>query len=362
VLSQFIHTNRDTIIARTRTKLAHRPWPAVSSHELENGVPLFLNQLTDTLRLEGTATPFSATAIGNSAASHGADLLALGFSVSQVVHDYGDICQAITELAVEQAAPITNEEFHTLNRSLDTAIAEAVTEHARLTAHTTAYAETERIGQIGHELRNQIHTALLAFETLKRGAVAINGSTGSILGRCLVAVRDLVDTTLSEIRLAAGTQQRIRVAVAEFLAEISAAATLHADCRDISFAVDRIDGRLMIEADLQLLGSAVQNLLQNAFKFTPPGGHVRLRARRSDPNVIIEVADQCGGLPPTFGDRFAPFGDRRGGDRTGLGLGLSVARAAVRAHNGEIAIQNIPGKGCVFAITLPLALEQCETV
>ena len=60
-----------------------------------------------------------------------------GFNISQVVHDYGDICQAITEVAVEQNVPITTEEFHTLNRCLDTAIAEAVTEHARITAEST---------------------------------------------------------------------------------------------------------------------------------------------------------------------------------------------------------------------------------
>jgi signal transduction histidine kinase len=151
------------------------------------------------------------------------------------------------------------------------------------------------------------------------------------------------------------------VLVAGFLAEISAAATLHADCRGISFAVDRIDGQLIIDADLHLLGSAVQNLLQNAFKFTPPGGHVRLRAHRRDQSVIIKVEDECGGLPPMEGDRFAAFGDRRGGDRTGLGLGLSVARAAVKAHSGDIEVQNIPGKGCVFAIILPLVSEDGGT-
>src|SRR5438105_1143426 len=147
-----------------------------------------MTPLSETLRCEATACPFSAEAIGATAARHGRDLLARGFSVSQVVHDYGDICQAITELAVERAAPITIEEFHTLNRSLDTAIAEAVTEHARLTAQNGSYAETERMGQIGHELRNGIQTALLAFETLKRGTVAINGSTGAILGRSLIGL------------------------------------------------------------------------------------------------------------------------------------------------------------------------------
>jgi hypothetical protein len=69
--------------------------------------------------------------------------LGLGFTVSQVVHDYGDICQAITEWAVEQNAPITTDEFHVLNRCLDTAIADAVTEHARITAASRSADELD---------------------------------------------------------------------------------------------------------------------------------------------------------------------------------------------------------------------------
>ena len=104
MLHEFITSYRDPIILRAREKLTDRPWALVSESELEHGVPLFLTQLSETLRLETTASPFSATAIGESAARHGRELRALGFNISQVVHDYGDICQAITEVAVEQNA------------------------------------------------------------------------------------------------------------------------------------------------------------------------------------------------------------------------------------------------------------------
>jgi hypothetical protein len=133
---------------------------------------MFLGQLAETLRWEDTDTPFAADAIGQSATRHGRDLLSLGFTVSQVVHDYGDICQAITEVAVEQNLPITTAEFHVLNRCLDIAIAEAVTEHARITAKSRSADELERMGQFTHEIRNMLNTALLAFEVVKRGTVA----------------------------------------------------------------------------------------------------------------------------------------------------------------------------------------------
>src|SRR3954463_1731272 len=102
MLHEFVAANRDAIIARTEATVKIRPRPSPSTSELVNGTTVFLSQLSETLRLETTATPFSSTAIGSTAARHGGDLLALGFNVSQVVHGYGDICQgqAITELAV----------------------------------------------------------------------------------------------------------------------------------------------------------------------------------------------------------------------------------------------------------------------
>ena len=358
MLHEFIGLNRDVIISRTRDRVRGRLWPSVAPGELEHGVPLFLTQLAETLRLETTAAPFPANAIGIAAAHHGAELRRLGFTVSQVVHDYGDICQTITALAAEQRAPITVEEFHTLNRCLDTAIAEAVTEHARVTAAARSAEETERLGHAAHELRDSLSSALLAFHTLKRGAVAINGSTGAVLGRSLMSLREVIDRTLAEVRLETGQQRPARLSVVALIDEIAATGLLHSEYRRIQFSVDAVDPPLSIDADQQLLTSAVMNLVHNAFKNTPPGGRVVLRARAEQERLLIETEDACGGIPAAKGDRFQVFADRRGRDRSGLGLGLSIAQKAVKAHGGEIRIRNIPGKGCVFIIDVPLAREQ----
>ena len=183
MLYEFITLYRDEIIAKARERDTHRPWPPTSASELEHGLPLFLTQLVETLRWESTETPFSAGEIASAATLHGRALLDLGFTVSQVVHDYGDICQAVTDVAVEKNTPISTEEFHILNRSLDTAIAEAVTEHARLTGEARSAEELERLGRLTHELRNMLNTALLAFDAVRRGAVGVNGNTGAVLGR-----------------------------------------------------------------------------------------------------------------------------------------------------------------------------------
>ena len=353
MLHEFLHTHRDAIIARTREKMTNRPWPLASTSELENGVPLFLTQLSDTLRSEATATTVSGSDIGDAGARHGGELLALGFNVSQVVHDYGDICQAVTEIALEQSASVTTDEFHTLNRCLDNATARAVTEHARLTEEGSLAAETERMGQVGHELRNLTHTALLAFNTLKQGHVAINGSTGMVLGRTLMGIRDMIDSTLCEVRLGAGILHRERIHLSTFVNEIAVVANLHAEYRQVRLRTEPVDERVFVVVDPQVLTAAVMNLLNNALKFTRVKGRVKLSAGELDGRLIIDVADECGGIPVSVGDPFAPFSERRGTDRTGLGLGLTIARKAVRAHGGDIIVRNIPGDGCVFVIDVP---------
>jgi hypothetical protein len=150
MLSEFIAANRDVIVSRARDRVRGRQWPSVRVGELEHGVPMFLTQLGETLRLESSGAPYQDGAITATAARHGAELLKRGFTVSQVVNDYGDICQVITELATEQAAAITVDEFHTLNFCLDTAIAGAVTEHARVTEQTRSTEEIERLGHAAH--------------------------------------------------------------------------------------------------------------------------------------------------------------------------------------------------------------------
>lgn len=353
MLSHFLVEARTQIVDAARRRVASRRYPVASTAELQSGVPIFLDQLGDILRLEASETPSSDAAIGETATRHGRALSSEGFSLSEVVHDYGDICQAVMEVALAEETAITTDEFRILNRSLDTAIAEAVTEHGRLSAASREAEEVERLGHVAHEIRDMLTTAVFAFDALRRGNVGINGNTGAVLGRSLSGLRDFVDTTLADVRVGANVQRRVSIRVGMFLKDVAVAAALQADYRQVRFEVTRIDEGLLLMADSQLLGSAVMNLLNNAFKFTPAGGRVILRAHAQPGTVVIQVQDACGGIPPATGDPFRPFGERRGSDRTGLGLGLSIARKAIRAQGGDITIDNAPGTGCTFSITLP---------
>jgi signal transduction histidine kinase len=356
-LYDFITTNKVEILSRARTKATSRQWPAVSTNELENGLPLFLTQLSETLRLKFTSEPFSSTAIGTSAEKHGGELLAMGFTVGQVVHDYGDICQAVTEAAVDKKATVGSDEFQTLNLCLDNAIASAVTEFSRQREQTLlAEGEAQRLGHLTHELRNLLSTAMLSQAAIKSGSVAVGGSTGAVLDRSLKGMHALLETTIAGVRLSAGSPAVVRISVAGFLQGVEAAASLQAAAREIhlEFVVPGVDA--VVKVDPQLLESAFFNLLQNAFKYSIPHGRVAVRTICGDERVTIEVEDECGGLPDKDTEAlFSPFGERRGKDRSGLGLGLSISRRAVKAFGGDIRVSNLPGKGCIFTIELPVA-------
>ena len=96
MLSEFIAVHRDDIIERCRAKVATRSLPPPTEAEINHGVPLFLDQLREALRI-GVSNP----EIGTSAVLQGHDLLLQGFTVSMVVYDYGDVCQVITEVGGE---------------------------------------------------------------------------------------------------------------------------------------------------------------------------------------------------------------------------------------------------------------------
>ena len=368
MLYEFLEANRSELIERCRTKTARRPAPLATQPEIELGIPLFLGQLIEALRVVQTG-PQPAVAgqpirdlrseITTGATTRGSEAFRQGYTVNQVVYGYGDLCQAITEVASEKKAPVSTNEFQTLNRCLDDAIADAVTEYARqrdsLVTERSDVAEGERLGFLAHELRNFLNTAMLAFAAIKSGSVAIDGSTAAVLDRSFTGLRDLVDHALTDVRLASGRPVGTleTVEVDDFISDVQVAASLEARTRGCHFAVYPVAPGLQIAADRQMLGSALSNLLQNAFKFTRPHSHVSLKAYGTADRVLIEVEDQCGGLPEgKAAAMFASF-EQHHVDRSGLGLGLSIARRAIETVHGTLRVRDMPGLGCVFTVDLP---------
>jgi hypothetical protein len=212
MLHQFLTSNRTVLIDRCRVMVGSRSDPRATQAELVHGIPIFLDQLIETLTLKQSSEPQDkslsvrnargevASDVGTTAALHGRDLFLKGFTIEQVVRDYGDVCQAVTSLAVETGAPISVDEFRTFNRCLDNAIAGAVTEYAK---HTPASNDdnlqpsNSRLAPLAQELRKHLHTAILAVTAMKAGSVGSGGATAAVLDQSLTAMRDIIDQSIA---------------------------------------------------------------------------------------------------------------------------------------------------------------------
>lgn len=214
MLHEFLIAHRHDLIRRCVRKANERGFPLVASSQLEYGVPVFPAQLVEALRPQtagGAARrrrsdPAPAES-SRTAALHGKALLEHGCTVAELVHGYGDICQAITELAKEKSAPVTVDEFHTLNRLLDNAIADAVASYGRYREATSVQSAREmqqRMETLVEKERELVRTALKALDAVRLGNLGLMGATGGLLEDSLKRLRDLVDKALPEIRLSAG--------------------------------------------------------------------------------------------------------------------------------------------------------------
>lgn len=371
MLHNFLSNNRVDLIARCVDKVAKRPLRSASEKQLHTGIPMFIDQLIQTLQAEqegaaGSGLRISGapggdrtnlSEIGLTASAHGTELLRLGYTVDQVVHDYGDLCQAITDLAVERDAPFTIDEYRTLNRCLDNAIADAVTEFSYLRESALLHRKTAdlnaHLGTLMHELGNSLNAAALAVGAMESGNLGINGATGGVLKRSIQAMVKLVDSALEQVRAESAHSQPYVFSLAEFIAEAKDAADLDAQARGSKLSVPQVDPHLAVKGNRDLLLGAMANLLNNALKFTHAHTEVHLHAYEQGNRVLIDVRDNCGGLRHGNLDHlFLPF-TQHNTDKTGLGLGLSIARQSITADGGSLTVRDMPGTGCVFTVSLP---------
>ena len=216
MLSEFLTSHRAELIRHCRQRMSKRFASAQVPSIVEHGVPLFLDQLVHTLEAERLTTarpehepkasPVDSD-IGRAATLLGEELLRLGHSVDQVVHHYGDVCQSVTDLAVKKNKVITTDEFRTLNRSLDEAVADAVTSFADAREAALLDQSTDlhqRLGKLAGEHGRLVDIALQTFAAIQTGYVGPAGATGTALVSTLQELRDLMDRALPEIRLLTG--------------------------------------------------------------------------------------------------------------------------------------------------------------
>ncbi len=349
-----ITEQREVIERRTRALLLERSVLKPTEAELR-GVSLLIEQLIDALR---PGEPIiREDEVDRVAAEQGRRLFSRGFTAAELVLGYGAVCEVVVAVARERGLSVKAQDFEVLNRTIDVAIAGAVTGYLQRHSEEKRLKEAEHVGVLAHELRNALTGATAAFDVIKRGSVGISPRMSSVLESSLVRMRQLVDDALAEVRLqaeSAPVPDRIRVA--ELLDQIVGMMQPEADRRRQTLDAV-VPGELEIEADRQLLTSAVSNLAQNALKYSRAEGHVVVRAYRVADRVAIEVEDECGGLPDGKSEElFAPF-VRGPTNHPGVGLGLSIVMRASKALGGDVRVRDLPGKGCIFSLELPRARD-----
>ncbi len=222
MLGDFMASHRDELLTRARLCVAERN--ALLPAELAStlGLPVFFDQIRVALGRAASSKAIDHTDLKRSAAVHGHALFTEGFTVADVVHDYGDLCRVIMRFAAEQNAMISAAELQTLNLCLEDAVAGAVTEHGRQRERTLAQEVTERAGMLAHEMRNYLNTAMLALSSLKSGAVGTSGATSGILDRSLTGLHTLIERSVASVRMEVARDVNERVLLREVIEQPTA--------------------------------------------------------------------------------------------------------------------------------------------
>jgi signal transduction histidine kinase len=312
-------------------------------------MPAFVDEL-----IERAARPAESTPMG-SALQHGVQRLRLGFDVRAVVREYGVLHECILASLGRTGYALATAEQQLIAGTLNLGIADAISQYVTQRDAELERQASEHIGFIAHEVRNGISTSLLAYQSLRREEAP--SATLERLGRSLRGISEVIDNALTQSWLRMGVAPRPKgLFVGEFLQQLVADLGAGAQSRTVALHL-ALPPALVITADPRLLRSAVSNLVTNGLKFSPPGSTIVVRASSHDGRLYIEVEDGCGGLPPGKAEElFAPLVQKHE-NRSGFGLGLAIVLQAAEAHGGTVKVRDLPGRGCVFTLDLPLLHE-----
>jgi signal transduction histidine kinase len=228
----------------------------------------------------------------------------------------------------------------------------------RRTAETMAEACEAVLGVVAHDLRTPLGVVGMAMQMLQEPDLT-RTEQERFLGaarRGLRQMNRLIGDLLDVIRLKTGqlVLETDVVRVATALDEAAECVRQAASARGLSLTVESPMLTLRVRADRGRLAQVLGNLLDNAVKFTPPGGHVVLRAWSRDDDVVFQVGDTGPGIAlDAQSHLFERFWLMPAADRLGVGLGLPIAQAIVETHGGSIWVESEPGKGSRFCFTLP---------
>lgn len=216
--------------------------------------------------------------------------------------------------------------------------------------------------RVAHDLRSPLTSIMLSVDRLRDTTDGVGGA-GEMLslveretGRLESILRTLLDQAKAESLFEALKLQPF--SPVELLEGISGTLGLKAEAKGLSceLTVDPASERVKVRVDLTAMLQVLFNLVENALKFTAPGGCVGIRSKVDQDRWILEVWDTGRGMSlKQLGRIFEPFKQNEADDSTqGWGLGLSICRALVKAQGGDLTVESTEGEGSTFRVSLPL--------
>jgi signal transduction histidine kinase len=363
-MDKHAHSVRERLgrIIEQRTEEIERRWldriqldvvkqPGIALTLLRDGMPDYLLALTKVLG--SGAHPLerrAESAWSRVARDHGITRVRIGFDISQLVHEFIVLRRTIQEVAREEDPSLGPEDL--LAELLEAAIAIAVQAYVDARDFESRRAQAANIGFLTHELRHPLSAASLAAARLRRNATPAQEQALAILDRGLRRLSELIDGVLLTEKLEAGevTIAPTRTTLGHLMEPVESLRG-QAEQKGLRFRT-AYDPELPLAVDIDLTRSALQNLAENAVKYTDEG-EVNISITDEGDEVVVDVRDTCKGLSPEeLGTIFEPF--KRGRTKkTGTGLGLAIARRAVEAQGGRIHAESPGASGCHFSVRLP---------
>ena len=223
---------------------------------------------------------------------------------------------------------------------------------------------TEFLAIVAHEMRQPLNAGLAALQVLR----ATTGTKGREracqiierqLDRLSRLVEDLLDTSRLDLRMA--RLRKARIDLCRLIKEMAETVRPQADDKHLLLQVDVPANPVWVEADAARVCQVLSNLLLNAIQHTPASGRIAIALRQSPAQAVLTVRDTgCGISPAVLPFVFEPFQRGHDVERTGLGLGLAIARQLVELHGGSIGVtSSSPGDGTEFTVSLPM-LDRLE--
>ncbi len=214
------------------------------------------------------------------------------------------------------------------------------------------------VADVSHELRTPVSSIAAAAETLAETEPDDPEAPRlvDLVRRQARRMRDLIDdlTDLSLIENGSVVLVRETVDLRDLAAETAEELGATARSRDVAIRVESENG-IAVEGDRRRLGQILRNLLDNAVKFSPPGGTVRIAVSETDGRPSIVVEDEGPGIPAAEQDRifqrFYQVDRSRSKVRPGTGLGLAIVKHLVQLHGAEVTVTSEPGSGSAFRVT-----------